>query len=439
MKFLDIVRMSAGNLWRRKLRTFLTVLGVMIGTASIVVMMSLGIGLKTAMMEQMTAYGGMTEIEVYRNYGNDDVQLNDSAIESFKNIAGVESVSPILSMSGTFTQGKYSAYANIQGVTQEYLAKIPVGEGRRPSADSGQVEILMGNTVITDFYVTATYSYPYYEKGELAAVDLMNKTLFTQFSSTGSYSSDGTYIEQPAKKNIFPVVGIVEGDVEDWNQYGYSAYVDIDALKAYLKKTYKGNTVIPGQPTDKNGKPLKEIVYSQIYVSAASADDVDSILSTIQDMGFSAYSQAEWLKQTEQELLIIQAVLGGIGAVAFLVAAIGIANTMMMSTYERTKEIGVMKVLGCSLPNIRTLFLTEAAFIGVIGGFAGLGISYALSYVCNLVLPAAMGYNDSRLSIIPLWLAGTAIIFAALVGMLAGFFPAQRATKLSPLAAIRNE
>lgn len=438
MKFLDIVGMSAGNLWRRKLRTFLTVLGVMIGTASIVVMMSLGIGLKAAMMEQMSAYGGMTEIEVYKNYGNDDIQLNDSTLETFKELPGVESVSPILRLGGTFIQGKYSAYANIQGVTQEYLSKIPVGEGRLPSSDSGQVEILMGNTVITDFYVTTTYSYPYYEKGELASVDLMNKTLFTQFQSTGMVGPDGNWVEQPSKKNIFPVVGMVEGGVEDWSMYSYGAYVDIDALKNYLKKAYKG-TVIPGQPTDKNGKPLKEIVYDNVVISVATADDVEPVMTTIQDMGFSAYSQSEWLKQAEQEMLIIQAVLGGIGAIAFLVAAIGIANTMMMSTYERTKEIGVMKVLGCSLPNIRTLFLSEAAFIGVIGGITGLAISYGLSFACNMVLPAAMGYNDSKISIIPLWLAATAIVFAALVGMMAGFFPAQRATKLSPLAAIRNE
>lgn len=438
MSFLDIVRMSVGNLWRRKLRTFLTVLGVLIGTTSIVVMLSLGLGLKAAIMEELSAYGSMNEINVYRNYGSSDIQLNDSSIESFQNILGVESVSPILRVSGTFIQGKYSAYANIQGVTQEYLSKIPVGEGRRPSPDSSQLELLMGNTVITDFYITATYQYPYYEKGELANVDLMNKTLFTQFQSSGYEGPDGTWIEQPAKKNIFPVVGMVEGDVDDWNQYSYGAYADINVLKNYLKKTYKGSR-IPGQPTDKNGKPYKELIYDNVTVTVTNTEDVETIKQTIQDMGFSCYSQAEWIKQTEQEMLIIQAVLGGIGAIAFFVAAIGIANTMMMSTYERTKEIGVMKVLGCSLPNIRTLFLSEAAFIGVLGGAVGLGISYILSAVANKVLPSLMGYEGTKISLIPLWLALSAIIFAAFVGMVAGFFPAQRATKLSALSAIRNE
>ncbi len=134
----------------------------------------------------------------------------------------------------------------------------------------------------------------------------------------------------------------------------------------------------------------------------------------------------------------IQAVLGGIGAVSLFVAAIGITNTMMMSIYERTKEIGVMKVLGCDLRNIRTLFLMEAGFIGLIGGIIGLVLSFTISAVMNKLAQASEEYMNG-ISYIPLWLSGLSLIFAILVGMIAGFFPARRAMKLSPLAAIRNE
>lgn len=437
MKFLDIIGMSASNLWRRKLRTFLTVLGVMIGTASIVTMVSLGIGLKATIMKEMTSYGSMTEVEVYYySYGGDnsDLRLDDDAIETISQLPHVTEVNPMLQMSCQLFQGKYAAWETIYGVSQEYLNKIPVGEGNLPSATSGQVELLIGNNVIVDFYNTSNYRYPYYEDGELANVDLMGKTLFTQFDAT--YSDDGTM--QPAKKNTFKVAGIVEGDVNTYNQYSWGIYVNIDALKSYLKKAYRGKP-IPGQPTGKNGKPLKVFVYNRAIVSVDKSENVATVLETIQDMGFQAYSEAEWIQSTENELKIIQAVLGGIGAVAMLVAAISIANTMMMSTYERTKEIGVMKVLGCSLPNIRELFLAEAAFIGFIGGCVGLIISFILSGVCNKILPEAMGYGDAKISQIPIWLALLAVIFAAFVGIIAGFFPAQRATKLSPLAAIRNE
>lgn len=130
--------------------------------------------------------------------------------------------------------------------------------------------------------------------------------------------------------------------------------------------------------------------------------------------------------------------LGGIGAVSLFVAAIGITNTMMMSIYERTKEIGVMKVLGCDLRNIRTLFLMEAGFIGLIGGIIGLVLSFTISAVMNKLAQASEEYMNG-ISYIPLWLIGLSLIFAILVGMIAGFFPARRAMKLSPLAAIRNE
>ena len=143
--------------------------------------------------------------------------------------------------------------------------------------------------------------------------------------------------------------------------------------------------------------------------------------------------------------MIIEAVLGGIGAVAMLVAAISIANTMTMSTYERTKEIGVMKVLGCGLGNIRSMFLAEAAFIGFLGGVIGVVLSFVLSIILNrFVAPNFMADmmgsgTEVNISAIPPWLVLLAVIFSTLIGMIAGFFPAQRATKLSPLAAIRNE
>ena len=129
--------------------------------------------------------------------------------------------------------------------------------------------------------------------------------------------------------------------------------------------------------------------------------------------------------------------LGGIGAVSLIVAAIGITNTMMMSIYERTKEIGVMKVIGCDMRDIRTLFLMEAGFIGLIGGVVGIGFSFLISFIINQIV-MKMGM-EMTLSYIPLWLAGSSVGFAILVGMVAGFFPALRAMRLSPRAAIRNE
>ena len=158
-------------------------------------------------------------------------------------------------------------------------------------------------------------------------------------------------------------------------------------------------------------------------------------------MGFQASSRADWMEQSEKQSGMIQAVLGGIGAVSLFVAAIGIANTMMMSIYERTKEIGIMKVLGCDMGVIRNMFLIESGFIGFMGGVIGVAFSYGVSFLVNrfLQIGQVMTGQAGDISRIPVWLSGAAVGFAVLVGMAAGFFPALRAMKLSPLAAIRNE
>ena len=141
----------------------------------------------------------------------------------------------------------------------------------------------------------------------------------------------------------------------------------------------------------------------------------------------------------QKQFAMVQALLGGIGAVSLFVAAIGIANTMMMSIYERTKEIGVIKVLGCSLRNIKTMFLMEAGFIGFIGGVIGNILSFLMSVAINFLVAKSGGVGlDGNLSYIPLWLVLASMGFAVFVGMAAGYFPALRAMRLSPLAAIRN-
>ena len=246
------------------------------------------------------------------------------------------------------------------------------------------------------------------------------------------------------KRVPIKVTGVTAGTVDTYTEYSYYCYTRIDDLKDFFKKNYSLNEVIPGQPTDKNGKPYRDLKYSQLTVKVDESSNVETVLEEIQSMGYRADANKEWLEEIEKEFMIIEAVLGGIGAVAMLVAAISIANTMTMSIYERTKEIGVMKVLGCGLGNIRSMFLAEAAFIGFLGGVVGVVFSYTLSFVLNKVAPSVVGDSmgiaeGTNISVIPFWLVLLAIAFSTVIGMIAGFFPAQRATKLSPLAAIRNE
>ena len=453
MRFIDLLRMSVSNLWRRKLRTFLTVLGVIIGTASIVVMISLGLGLTKSTMEQIEQSGGLTTITVNEGYGmanSDGTQtdenagkITDSTAEAIMQIEHVEVASPVLTLNPIVKAGMYEGNLSVRGMTAEALVAmdIPLTEGSTLPLDPNNLEFLYGNQVITDFYNAKTGSYEYWEKGVLPDIDLRNDPLFFIMDSDaywnakyGGIDENGNPYPQP-KKYMYESVGTIAGGAEEYNEFSWNTYCNIDALKTQLKKIFK-NSPIPNQPTRSNGKPYKEWFYNEMFVKVDKMENVAEVQQQIVDMGYYAYSNAEWVEQMEGQYAMVQAVLGGIGAVSLFVAAIGIANTMMMSIYERTKEIGIMKVLGCSLGRIRDLFLLEAGFIGLAGGVIGLLLSYGISAVINLLLSDSY---YSSLSYIPLWLAVVALVFAVLIGMLAGLMPALRAMKLSALSALRNE
>ena len=451
MRFLDLLTMSINNLRRRKVRTALTVLGVVIGTASVVVMVSLGIGLNALMMEMYSSYGSMTAIEIY-NYGNNGnngtsdnpLYLTDDTVKEFLRIPHVTSASPVLETNVILKQGVYETNTSINGVTREFMEQIPLGQGKLPDPKSTEMEFIYGNAVVQWFQNSKTGK-GYWDTQELPDIDYMNKPMFVIFDTDAYYQSrsggsgDGTPVKAP-KKYLIKTAGVVEGGIDDYNSYAYGVYTDIDQLKTQLKKIYKKNP-IPGQPTNKKGKPYSYFIYNQAYVYVDDMENVTTVQKAITDMGFQANSQMEWIEQSQQTYNMIQLVLGGIGAISLFVAAIGIANTMMMSIYERTKEIGVIKVLGCDLRTIRNMFLLESGFIGFMGGVIGVAISYGIGFIMNhfLGIGQIMTGQAGNISRIPLWLASAAVVFAIFVGMAAGFFPSLRAMHLSPLAAIRNE
>lgn len=448
MRFLDLLIMSVNNLRRRKLRTALTVLGVIIGVASVVIMVSLGIGLNALMLEQYASYGDMTTINVYSDsyYGfsnSDDTEadfLTDDVMDRFKRINHVEGVSPMLSTYVIMKQGIYETSVSITGVSKEYLEKIPLAEGQAPE-EGDEMKLIYGNWIIQRFHNSKTGE-GYWDTGELPDIDYMNKPMFVIFDTNAYYQSQGGGDNQvkPPKKYMINAAGVVEGGIDDYSSYAYSVYTDIEALKTQLKQIYKKNP-IPDQPTNKKGKPYPYFIYQQAVVFVDDMANVLDVQQTLNDMGYQTDSQMQWIQQSQQTFDVIQLVLGGIGAISLFVAAIGIANTMMMSIYERTKEIGVIKVLGCDMGNIRNMFLMESGFIGFMGGVVGLIISYTVSYVMNnyLGIGQIMMGIEGDISRIPLWLSASAVVFAILVGMVAGFFPSLRAMRLSPLAAIRNE
>lgn len=468
MKFLDLLRMSSSSLWKRKVRTILTVLGVVVGTASIVVMISLGLGLNRATMAEIEKYGGLTTVNVYEKgsmYDEGDfdeggeeegssgsssdtvVHLDDDVVDQLRTVEHVQEVYPVLDVDVLAFSGAYQSYISLRGMSPQAFTNmnIDLAQGTVYDSEGANLNVVYGNTVPASFYNDKTGD-GYWYNGELADIDFMKDTIFFIFDSDGYYefmyggsTESGQPVTRP-KKYVVETAGIIDGTLEEYSSNSDYVYCDVDQLKNTLKKVFKGKA-IPNQPTTASGKPYKEIYYSSIIVNVDDMSHIQEVQKSIKELGYSASSNSEWIESEQTQLKYIQMVLGGIGAVSLLVAAIGIANTMMMSIYERTKEIGVMKVLGCDMRNIQGMFLLEAGYIGFIGGVVGLFLSYLVSVIINAVLSSSSFGMDTEagMSYIPPWLALLSIAFAVIVGMLAGFFPSLRAMKLSPLAAIRNE
>ncbi|MGN0346740.1 MAG: ABC transporter permease, partial [Lachnospiraceae bacterium] len=195
MKISDLLRMSLESLFKRKVRTILTVLGVLVGTTSIVVMVSLGFGLKTSMMEEMESYGSMTLIEVtdpnlyYSDSSNQDVKhLDDELVENFAAMEHVDLVCPRITTSAIFKSGIYEANEQITGVRLEELEKlnIELEEGTLPQKGEG-LKLVFGNMILSYFYNSKTYVYDYWDNGTLPNIDLMNDTIFMILDSDRYY------------------------------------------------------------------------------------------------------------------------------------------------------------------------------------------------------------------------------------------------------------
>ena len=430
MIFSDLLRMAFMNLWRRKLRAVLTVLGMVIGVSSIVVMMSLGVGIRQATMESYENMGSLTNITVSSwrwvenangNGSSTETKLDKKAVETMRQIPGVVAVMPQINAYGIIKSGKWIADTSILAIDGEVAEQfgIELSEGRYPEYKRGgdTHEIVLSESVLGWFYDPNTGKQAVDRDGNpKVTMDSRFQLTFDYNAAFGSRNTEPGYV--PGKTYRINAVGKVSPDN---NEFSWYCLMDLEALQKLAKENEKFIS-------------LDTSTYNSVLVKCDSTDSVASVKDAIDAMGYGTSSLQDSLEQAEQQMAQIQYLLGAIGGVSLLVAAIGIMNTMMMSIYERTREIGIIKVLGCRMDNIAELFLTEAAFIGLIGGALGLGISYGLAAIINKFIGSS-GFN----ALIPLWLALGALIFSIAVALVSGLYPAIRAMRLSPLTAIRNE
>ena len=444
MNSIDLIIMGSKNLLRRKVRSILAITGVIIGACAITIMVSLGIGLSSSFENQIKSYGNLHIIDVSSSSrGNAVVSssgsknkkqaiLNDATIDKIDKIEGVTAITPVESAYLKIGIGRNIASVSVKGIKPEVFEKFgyKLAEGRNLLLNDKNA-IVFGKNVPTWFSIP-----------NQPTTSTENKPL-NVISNRIKITADMNYGERKTADNgekkidyqIYDAqgVGLLNNENDDTS---YNAYMNIATVKKINQDALKAQNMNTGQ--------RKEYSEAKIYVE--DVDKVKEISNEIKAMGLQSFSLNDMLDQMKKTSSMIQAVLGGIGAVSMFVAALGITNTMIMSIYERTKEIGVMKVIGANIKDIKKLFLFEAAAIGFIGGTVGVTMSYIFSKILNTFLGsmfgASMGMAEgtgNMISIIPLWLALATLLFTTFVGVAAGYFPAKRAMQLSALESLRND
>lgn len=459
MNSVDVVRMAFSNLFRRKMRAILTIVGVFIGTMAIVVMLSLGIGLSEAMTKQMESWGDLNKITVNRgrsyNYETGEMmgaeqRLNDEAIEIIKREPGVTIVMPSIQIGGQTKWGKKEGWFNLFGVDPALFARMGiVTAGGRFLSERDKNGALVGWQVVNQFYDPTDPNYwKSWGMEQKDPLEMLGEVIYVTFNNNYNY--------EISRKYPLVVMGVLEGEYKD---HAWNAYAPIDTVRKWKEFMLDKSYMTPEQRQEqerweKEAKERGDFYYSQnteeydqISVICKDVKATRAVASTLRDTGFNVYTVADYMEGIENQAFIIQAVLGGIGAITLLVATIGIANTMIMAIYERTREIGVMKVIGATGGDVMMMFLMEAGLIGACGGVLGLACSVGASKVINHFGAEFMSRNMGMgmvpqgydISVIPPYLMLFALVFSFCIGVIAGLYPARRASKLSPILAIRNE
>ena len=474
-----MLRMALRNFLRRKTRTILTTLGIVIGTMCIVVMFSLGIGISAILEESFKYMGDMTTIQVYPRWDEkgQPSAMDDDLVAQIERIKNVRIVSPELSINGPIVSGKYKMYANITGMRIEAMEAWGFNKIRRGEMLSYETEgypVVFGFGRQYEFYNPSKNNWwmdqywfdpsqPEEDWPEPNVNLLEDKVEFSfdwMFGEKLMPDENGLMPKKPISYKL-NVTGILEPDL-NYGEQNYTIYMRLeDAIKLRREYEKQQGQSSSGSSFDRpDGMPGKgssggrdsTISYDNIRVKVTDAEATTDVISAIRDLGVEAYgSNIEYIQEMRRQIDMVSTMFGIMGVVTLLVSALGIANTMMTSIYERTHEIGVMKVLGCKLADLGKLFLAEAGMIGLAGGIVGCGIAFAFSGGLNYLVKNSDGgipiigmivwgtAADSEISVVPLWLVAISLAIAAGIGLVAGFFPARRAMKLSALDAIRNE
>ena len=481
MSFLDILHLALRNLRQAKLRATLTTMGVIVGVAVIVTMMSFGLGLQRNMLDRFKALDFFNEIQVFgqglsslagldrssrgpegerRNDRRSEKSptriLDDPGVKEIAAIPGVAYVEPSVNFNvfvraNGKLRSSYVGGANIPNAATRFQHFAAGKMISSPSAD----EAVVSERFIKDF----GYDKPADAIGktfELLAPPSANKK--DEEEDTPNFF--GIPLDDPGldesnpdvETKTFRIAGVLGEIKEGVGQGGLrglfpGAQIYIPLQMAHdwsvqhrtpmsqvaLALARRGGNLGEGQSEG----------YEAAVVRVTDPKHLTEVRQKITELGFGSFSIVDEIDQIRTVFLIIDSVLGLLGGISLLVASFGIANTMIMSILERTREIGIMKAIGAEDREIRLIFFVEAAVIGVLGGIVGVLVAWGIDGIANrlayrfILKPQGASFID--FFSLPIYLSVGAILFALMVSILAALYPASRAARIDPVRALRHD
>lgn len=396
MRFLDLLKLALRMFKARTMRTLLTILGMSIGIAAIIFLVSFGYGLQQALLQKITTSDALVTLNVTLNKTGSGEILDGSAMEKLKALPNVTEVIPMLELTGQ---------AKFDNLTLDISAVSSDGDFFKSEGLKIEQGKFFTNTETQNIVLTSSMAKVF----NLPQEDMLGKNIkLTLFQNDGNGQANRKSAYAP--KDTYTVSGIVAGEEN-------TIYLALDSLADF---------------------PLTS--YTKLKVKCSSTDTLEQVKKTIEEQGFSVSSISETIDQANKVFRVVQIVLMIFGLIALIVSAIGMFNTMTIALLERTEEIGIMKAIGASRFNISMMFIMESTLMGFLGALGGVGLGYAEGKVLNILInliAKRFGGEAVNLFYNPAWFVATVIVFGAFVGLLTGIFPARKASHIDALEALR--
>lgn len=394
--FHVLVFMSWRNLSTKKLRSFLTILGVIIGIGAIFFLLSLGLGLQNLVTKEVVGNTSIRSVDV-SSPNSKIIKLDSDNVEKIANLPQVDKAGASYSFASSIAYDKSEVDAVAYGINKDYqdLSNFQVAKGRLLSADEGD-GVFVNTSLLSAIGVS--------DQGKI-----IDKQIDIKIPLQETRDGKGGELNQK-----FKVVGVINSG--------------------------SGSEIfIPARLLDQAGA----VQYTQVKLLAKDGSNVDNIRKQIESMGFETSSPADTIDEINQMFKYFNIILVGFGAIGMIVAVLGMFNTLTISLLERTREIGLMLALGARRKDMRILFILESVLLSLIGSILGILMASIAGTTVNIAMNSVAkgrGVTEKfNLFSAPLWLIGSLVLFMVFVGIIVVLLPARRAEKINPIDALRRE